>query len=198
MSENSMRMGAALTLLVLGIAGCAIQRPVLSSNEQLMRVGPEIAQQDIDNCMERAKATSTESGTDSSQNAAAGAATSSVVGAAAGGAGGAVFGQAGQGAAAGAVGESSVASRRRLSRDCFGLNRLRHPLGSSWIVAFVKRATSLPDGNSLSTGDCLARCNCRERAYRARGFDTQQNRIVSGNHRGIGKAGRAAGNADRS
>ena len=81
MSENSMRMGAALTLLVLGIAGCAIQRPVLSSNEQLMRVGPEIAQQDIDDCMERAKATSTESGTDSSQNAAAGAATSSVVGA---------------------------------------------------------------------------------------------------------------------
>lgn len=104
MSENSMRRGAALTLLLLGIAGCAIQRPVLSSNEQLMRVGPEIAQQDIDNCMERAKATSTESGTDSSQNAVAGAATSSVVGAAAGGAGGAVFGQAGQGAAAGAVG----------------------------------------------------------------------------------------------
>ena len=104
MSENSMRRGAALTLLLFGIAGCAIQRPVLSSNEHLMRVGPEIAQQDIDNCMERAKATSTESGTDPGQNAVAGAATSSVVGAAAGGAGGAVFGQAGQGAAAGAVG----------------------------------------------------------------------------------------------
>ena len=101
MSENLMRRGAALTLLLFGIAGCAIQRPALSSNEHLMRVGPEIAQQDIDNCMERAKATSTESGTDSSQNAAAGAATSSIVGAAAGGA---VFGQAGQGAAAGAVG----------------------------------------------------------------------------------------------
>ena len=104
MSENSMRRGAALTLLLFGIAGCAIQRPVLSSNEHLMRVGPEIAQQDIDNCMERAKATSTEGGTDSSQNTAAGAATSSVVGAAAGGAGGAVFGQAGQG--------SSGSSRR--------------------------------------------------------------------------------------
>ena len=104
MSENSMRRGATLTLFLLGIAGCATQTPVLSSNEHLMRVGPEIAQQDIDNCMERAKATSTESGTDSSQNAVAGAATSSVVGAAAGGAGGAVFGQAGQGAAAGAVG----------------------------------------------------------------------------------------------
>ena len=104
MPENSMRKGAALTLLLFGIAGCATQRPVLSSNEHLLRVGPEIAQQDIDNCMERAKATSTEGGTDSSQNAAAGAATSSVVGAAAGGAGGAVFGQAGQGAAAGAVG----------------------------------------------------------------------------------------------
>ena len=104
MVENSMRRGATLTLLLLGIGGCATQTPVLSSNEHLMGVGREIAQQDIDDCMERAKATSTESGTDSSQNAVAGAATSSVVGAAAGGAGGAVFGQAGQGAAAGAVG----------------------------------------------------------------------------------------------
>jgi hypothetical protein len=78
--------------------------PVLSSNEHLLRVVPEVAQQDIDNCMERAKATSTESDTDSSQNTVAGAATNSVAGAAAGGAGGAIVGQAAQGAAAGAVG----------------------------------------------------------------------------------------------
>ena len=104
-----------------------------------MRVGLEIAQQDIDNCMERAKATSTESGTDSSQNAAAGAATSSVVGAAAGGAGGAVFGQAGQGAAAGAVGGVVGSLTQALIQALFRPKRLRHPLGSSWIVAFVKR-----------------------------------------------------------
>ena len=122
MSENSMRRGAALTLLLFGIAGCAIQRPVLSSNEHLMRVGPEIAQQDIDNCMERAKATSTESGTDSSQNAAAGAATSSVVGAAAGGAVVRFSDRRGKAQQREQSAGSSVASRRRLSRDCFGLN----------------------------------------------------------------------------
>jgi uncharacterized membrane protein len=77
---------------------------VLSSNEHLIRVGPDVAQHDIDNCMERAKAISTERRSDPNQSAVAGAATSSVVGAAAGGAGGAVFGQAAQGAAAGAVG----------------------------------------------------------------------------------------------
>lgn len=77
---------------------------MLSSNEHLIRVGPDVAQQDIDNCMERAKATSTERPSDANQNAVGGAATSSIAGAAAGGAGGAVFGQAAQGAAAGAVG----------------------------------------------------------------------------------------------
>lgn len=95
---------AALFSFLFGISGCATQRPFLASNEHLIRVGPEIAQQDIDFCIERAKATSTERSGDSNQNAVAGAATSSVVGAAAGGAGGAVFGQAAQGAAAGAVG----------------------------------------------------------------------------------------------
>jgi hypothetical protein len=70
--------------LLLGISGCATQTPVLSSNEHLIRMGHEVARQDIDYCMERAKATSTESGIDPDPNALAGAATSSVVGAAAG------------------------------------------------------------------------------------------------------------------
>ena len=159
MSENLMRRGAALTLLLFGIAGCAIQRPVLSSKEHLMHVGPEIAQQDIDNCMERAKATSTESGTDSSQNAAAGAATSSVVGAAPGGAGGAVFGQAGQGAAAGAVGGVVGSLTQALIQALF---RPKPPPPSTrqFVDSCLRqKATSLRDGNSLSTGDCLARCN---------------------------------------
>jgi len=67
-----------------------------------MRVGPDAAERDIDECIARAGAASTE-GRETS-NVVAGAATGSVVGAAAGGAGGAVVGQAAQGAAAGAVG----------------------------------------------------------------------------------------------
>ena len=75
---------AAVTLFsfLVGISGCSTQRPGLSFNEHLIRVGPDIARQDIDYCVERAKATSTESSADGNQNAVAGAATSSVVGAA--------------------------------------------------------------------------------------------------------------------
>ncbi|HVO96168.1 MAG TPA: hypothetical protein VMT22_25150 [Terriglobales bacterium] len=72
-----------------------------------MRVGPGVAERDIDECMARAEAAKTE-GRDAG-SVAAGAATGSVVGAAAGGAGGAVVGQAAQGAAAGAIG-GTVAS----------------------------------------------------------------------------------------
>jgi hypothetical protein len=72
-----------------------------------MRVGPEVAERDIDECIARAEAARTE-GRETS-NVVTGAATGSVVGAAAGGAGGAVVGQAAQGAAAGAVG-GAVAS----------------------------------------------------------------------------------------
>jgi hypothetical protein len=96
--------GATFISLLVGILACASQRPVLSSNEHLMRVGAEVGKRDIDECIARAEATSTESGDASTGNVVAGTATSSVVGAAAGGAGGAVVGQAAQGAAVGAVG----------------------------------------------------------------------------------------------
>jgi hypothetical protein len=102
--KNMFLQGATVVSLLLGILACASQRPVLSSNEHLMRVGGEVGKRDIDECMARAEATWTESGNASTGNVVAGTATSSVVGAAAGGAGGAIFGQAGQGAAAGAVG----------------------------------------------------------------------------------------------
>ena len=100
--KNTILHGALVVSVLLGIFACASQRPVLSSNEHLMRVGAEVGERDIDECIRRAKAT--ESGDAAKENVVAGAATSSVVGAAAGGAGGAIFGQAGQGAAAGAVG----------------------------------------------------------------------------------------------
>ena len=119
MSKNPIISGAMIFSVLFGISGRATQRPVLSSNEHLIRVRPEIARQDIDNCMERAKSTSTESGTDSNQNAVAGAATSSVVGAAAGGA---VVGQTAQAAAAGAVGGAVGSLTQALCRHSFGLN----------------------------------------------------------------------------
>jgi len=83
MSGKPIIAAATLFSFLVGISGCSTQRPVLSSNEHLIR----IARQDIDYCVERAKATWTESGADGNQNAFAGAATSSVVGAAAGGSG---------------------------------------------------------------------------------------------------------------
>ena len=114
--------GATVVSLLLGILACASQRPVLSSNEHLMRVGGEVGKRDIDECMARAEATSTESGNATTGNVVAGTATSSVVGAAAGGAGGAIFGQAGQGAAAGAVG--ILAGRQMQMTPPFALTRL--------------------------------------------------------------------------
>jgi len=100
--KNTIMQGATFVSLLVGIMACASQRPVLSPNEHLTRVGAEIGKRDIDECIARA-ATSTESGDASTGNVVAGTATSSVVGAAAGGAGGAVVGQAAQGAAVGAV-----------------------------------------------------------------------------------------------
>ena len=101
--KNIILHGAAVLSIVLGILACASQRPVLSSNEHLRRAGAEVAERDIDECINQAKA-KTDGVHASNDNVVAGAATSSVAGAAAGGATGAIFGHAGRGAAAGAVG----------------------------------------------------------------------------------------------
>ncbi len=93
---------------LLAISACATQKPVLLSNDRLTRVGPTVAEQDIDQCVAYAEAGS-EAGQTNKSTPVADAATTSVVGAAAGGAGGAIFGNAGRGAAAGAVG-GAVAS----------------------------------------------------------------------------------------
>ena len=93
---------ATVAVALLAISGCAAQKPVLSSNDHLLRVGPTAAEQDINQCIAYAEAGS-EAGQANKENPIANAATTSVAGAAAGGAGGAIFGNAGQGAAAGAV-----------------------------------------------------------------------------------------------
>ena len=93
---------ATFASALFAISACAAQKPVLSSNEHLTRVGSSVAEQDIGECIAYAKAAS-DGGPSNKENPIKAAATSSVVGAAAGGAGGAIFGNAGRGAAAGAV-----------------------------------------------------------------------------------------------
>jgi len=117
--KNMLLPGATLVSLLLGVLACASQRPVLSSNQHLMRVGAEVGERDIEECMARAEATSTERANASQGNVVAGTATSSVVGAAAGGAGGAIVGRAGQGAAAGAVGGAAGSLTQALLQGLF-------------------------------------------------------------------------------
>ncbi|MGH7930867.1 MAG: hypothetical protein ACREQV_24105, partial [Candidatus Binatia bacterium] len=113
------RQMAMVLALLIGISACASQRPLLSSNEHLMRVGPSVGERDVDDCIARAEAASSEGGKTSGENAVAGAAGSSVVGAAAGGAGGAVVGDAARGAAAGAVGGAVASLTSALMRGLF-------------------------------------------------------------------------------
>jgi hypothetical protein len=105
--------------LLMATAGCASHRPLLASNAHLTRVGPDVGERDIDDCMERAKVASSEGGSSGNENVVAGTAASSVVGAAAGGAGGAVFGHAAQGAAAGAAGGAAASLTAALLRVLF-------------------------------------------------------------------------------
>jgi hypothetical protein len=118
MNKRVVQIAIVFWLFVVS-AGCASQRPVLSSNAHLTRVGSDVAARDIDECIERAKVASSEGGGSTNENVVAGAAGSSVVGAAAGGAGGAVFGNAGQGAAAGAVGGAVASLTSALMRGLF-------------------------------------------------------------------------------
>lgn len=79
--------------------GCASQRPVLYPNEQLNKVGPSVAKQDVNECMKLAADAGlvTRPGRDVTRETAIGAATGAAVGAATG----AVTGSAGRGAAIG-------------------------------------------------------------------------------------------------
>jgi hypothetical protein len=110
---------AMISSLAIGFSACASHRPVLSSNDHLMRVGPTAGERDIDDCIARAETASSERGKGSGEQVVAGAAGSSVVGAAAGGAGGAVVGNAGRGAAAGAVGGAVASLTSALMRGLF-------------------------------------------------------------------------------
>jgi len=90
---------------LLSVGACAPRRPVLYPNEQLKRVGGDVAEHDVDECMRRAK--EYVSGGARAQQVTGQVAGSTAVGAGTGAAigavGGAVTGGAGEGAAVGAA-----------------------------------------------------------------------------------------------
>jgi outer membrane lipoprotein SlyB len=100
-----------LTLCLLSLpavallSGCAPQRPVLYPNATYQSNGEAVAQSDVDECMQRAKASGV--GSNAAANVAGTTAKSAAVGAAAGAAAGAVRGHAGRGAATGAAGAAA-------------------------------------------------------------------------------------------
>jgi len=101
--------------LVLMVAGCASQRPVLYPNAKLQRVGNEVAQRDIDECMRLAEdyGVSHGGGEQAARRAGEGAAVGGAAGAAAGAIGGRNVGDsAARGAAiGGAAGAARGATR---------------------------------------------------------------------------------------
>lgn len=107
----------SLLSITVALTACASQRPVLYPNMLLDRVGSKVAEQNIDDCMRRAKeyVSSSGSGADVPESATIGAGT----GAATGAAGGAIVGHAGRGAAIGAVGGGVAGLTRGLFRGLF-------------------------------------------------------------------------------
>ena len=118
MNKRTFKAGLTTALLIV-LTACASHRPLLYSNEHLMRVGPSAAERDIDQCIQHAEAASEGRG-NLAENAAVSTAGSAAIGAAAGGAGGAVVGQAGQGAAIGAASSAAASLMYSLLRGLFG------------------------------------------------------------------------------
>jgi hypothetical protein len=96
-----------LLAVVLLLPACGAKRPVLYPNARYEEAGPGIAQADIDECMERARAYGA-GGWGEAGHAARRTATGAAVGSATGAAAGEVSGRAGRGAAAGAAGGATA------------------------------------------------------------------------------------------
>jgi hypothetical protein len=96
-----------LLTTTLLVAACGAKRPVLYPNDYLKQVGPEKADQDIDDCVKMAN--DYKAGTDRTGEIARDTGTSAVVGAATGAVVGAIAGSAGMGAAIGAAGSGVAA-----------------------------------------------------------------------------------------
>jgi hypothetical protein len=105
-----------ISIVCMTLSSCSAQRPVLSSNDHLARVGAPAAERDIDECMRRGEVVEREKPKD---NVIGNTVTSSVVGAAAGGAGGAVVGRAGEGAGVGAAAAAATSLTLGLLKGLF-------------------------------------------------------------------------------
>jgi hypothetical protein len=104
-------IGAAL----IALSGCATQRPVLYPNVKYDRVGPEVAQRDIDDCIRLAESHGITH--DSGGKVARGGATGAVIGGAAGAGAGAVRGNVGHGAGVGAAAGAAAGVARGAIRS---------------------------------------------------------------------------------
>lgn len=115
-----------LSFTFLLLAGCSTRQPVLYPNEHLKRVGAEVAEQDIEECMRRAEEYAQLEGRAEkvAESAVIDAGTGAAVGAAGGAAAGAVVGRAGTGAAVGAAGGGASGFTRGLLGGIF---RSREP-----------------------------------------------------------------------
>lgn len=104
-------------VLVLIVAGCATQRPVLYPNTKLKRVGNEVAQREIDDCMRLAEqyGVSPGRGDKVARGAGGGAAVGGATGAVAGAIGGRNVGDAA--AAGAAIGGTAGAVRGAVRSD---------------------------------------------------------------------------------
>jgi hypothetical protein len=108
-------------LVVLVASGCGTKQPVLYPNHHLKSVGTEVAELDVEQCMELAD---TYVGTESAARkagtgAAVGGGTGAAIGAAGGAAGGAVRGNAGRGASVGAATGAAAGATAGLLRGLF-------------------------------------------------------------------------------
>ena len=104
--------------VVVSSLACAAKRPVLYPNARLQEVGAAAAQQDIDDCLQKAAAAGNTS--NSGGKVAGSTAVGAAAGAAVGAAVGAVAGRAGTGAAMGAAGGGTGG----LIRGIFGSRNL--------------------------------------------------------------------------
>jgi hypothetical protein len=103
-----------ITFLLVAL-GCSPKRPVLYPNAHLKQVGKEIAEADIDECIQLAKDYGADS--NSGEKVASQTAKGATVGGATGAAVGAVTGNLGRGVAAGAAGGAAAAGTREILRS---------------------------------------------------------------------------------
>jgi uncharacterized protein YcfJ len=106
---------ALAVVLIVVAAGCAPKRPVLYPNPHYLQVGDEVAEQDVQECIELAHAYGHEAPRPGDRVAGE-AAGGSIAGAIVGGAVGWVLGNPGRGAGAGAAGGGAAGGLRGVSR----------------------------------------------------------------------------------